>query len=240
MSIGAASPESSLKKSDGVWQQKLPDAIEDEEFRTTVASVLDGAENAHSLFFANSSSSLRKVKLDRAKRKQIIQTKVNGCGSPDISTTNHTSEERTHNEEPGSFPSSPVVKTGDSGLSQWSPLSLSQIPPCTVDSNILTQQLKNSDSGQLVRPLIKVTDSGFVRKKRKFVYTVGTLQPSQKMDSSPGIPNSGNTFLMFVKCDNVVIYSLLTWKESFCTITDFFMLSFRTKCECQAVGKRTR
>ncbi|XP_047451160.1 breast cancer type 2 susceptibility protein [Mugil cephalus] len=187
---GAASPEASLKKTDGIWRQKLPDAIEDEEIRTTVASVLDGAENALSLFFANSSSSLRKVKLDRAKRKQITQTNVNGCGSPDISTTNHTSEERTHHQEPGSIPSSPLVKTGDTGLSQWSPLTLSQMPP-SVDGDILTQRLKNSDSGQSVRPLIKVTDSGVITKKRKFVYTVGTLQPSHKMDSSPGIPNSG-------------------------------------------------
>ncbi|XP_008274869.1 breast cancer type 2 susceptibility protein homolog [Stegastes partitus] len=54
------SPQTSLNQSESVWRQKLPDAIEDGEIRTTVASVLDGAENVLSIFFTNSSSALRK------------------------------------------------------------------------------------------------------------------------------------------------------------------------------------
>ncbi|XP_044058562.1 breast cancer type 2 susceptibility protein isoform X2 [Siniperca chuatsi] len=209
------SPQSSLNQSDSVWRQKLPDAIEDGEIRSTVASVLDGAENVLSIFFTNSSSALRKVKTDRIKRKQIIPTKERGCSSTDISTTNNaaSSEQRTANQEHSRLPSSPPVKTGEIGFTQWSPLSLSEIPPSTVDtschdnspatqveSNILTEQLQSdSDSGQLVRPPMKLTNFGFTKKKRTFVYTVETLKPqvqgketqSQKMDSSPGIPDSG-------------------------------------------------
>ncbi|XP_070762067.1 breast cancer type 2 susceptibility protein [Enoplosus armatus] len=209
------SPQSSLSQSDSVWRQKLPDAIEDGEIRSTIASVLDGAENVLSIFFTNSSSALRKVKTDRIKRKQIIPTKEHGCSSTDISITNNaaSSEQRTADQEHGRLPSSPPLKTGDFGITQWSPLSLSEIPPCTLDTschdnspatqvenNIETKQLRSdSDSGQLVRPPMKITDSGFIKKKRKFVYTVETLKPqvqgketqSQKMDPSVEIPDSG-------------------------------------------------
>ncbi|XP_074496387.1 breast cancer type 2 susceptibility protein isoform X2 [Sebastes fasciatus] len=203
------SPQSSLNQSGSVWKQKLPDAIEDGEIRRTVASVLDGAENVLSIFFTNSSSALRKVKTDRIKRKQIIPTKGHGCSSTDISSTNNAafSEQRAADQEPGRLPSPQPGKTGDIGITQWSPLSLSEIPPCTVDAgpatrvenNISTEQLWNdSDSGRLVRPHMKLTDSGFTKKKRKFVYSVVTSKPQvqgkethfQKMDSSPGIPDS--------------------------------------------------
>lgn len=137
----------------------------------------------------------------------------------DISTTNNaaSSEQGTADEEPGRCPSSPPVKTGDVGITQWSPLSLSEIPPCTVDASchdnshatqvensILTEQVRSDpESGQLVRLPMKIPDSGFTKKKRTFVYTVETLKP-QKMVSSPGIPDSGNTFLMHLNCKNVL------------------------------------
>lgn len=222
------SPQSSLNQSDCVWRQKLPDAIEDGEIRSTVASVLDGAEDVLSIFFTNSGSALRKVKTDRIKRKQVLPTKEHGCSSMDTSTTNNaaSSGQRTADQEPGRPPSPSPVKTGDIGVTQWSPLSLSEIPPFTVDTscrdnspatqvenNILTEQQRSGfDSGQPVRPSMKTTQSGFIKKKRKFVYTVETLKPhvraedAQKMDSSQGITDSGNTFLMHVKCKNAIIY----------------------------------
>ncbi|XP_041797388.1 breast cancer type 2 susceptibility protein [Chelmon rostratus] len=207
------SPQSSLNQSDCVWRQKLPDAIEDGEIRSTVASVLDGAEDVLSIFFTNSGSALRKVKTDRIKRKQVLPTKEHGCSSMDTSTTNNaaSSGQRTADQEPGRPPSPSPVKTGDIGVTQWSPLSLSEIPPFTVDTscrdnspatqvenNILTEQQRSGfDSGQPVRPSMKTTQSGFIKKKRKFVYTVETLKPhvraedAQKMDSSQGITDSG-------------------------------------------------
>ncbi|XP_069017435.1 breast cancer type 2 susceptibility protein [Embiotoca jacksoni] len=196
------SPQASLIQSDGVWRQKLPDAIEDGEIRSTVASILDGAENVLSIFFANSSSALRKVKPRRIKRKHIVQTEERGCSSTNTSTTNNTvpSEEAAAGQEPVRFPSSPLVTTGDTANSQWSPLSLSQIPTFAVDDNISKEQLQ-SDSGcsPFVRPPMKITDSVINKKKRKFIYTVGTFKTqvqgketqSQKVDSSPGIAYSG-------------------------------------------------
>ncbi|XP_076591830.1 breast cancer type 2 susceptibility protein [Chaetodon auriga] len=200
-------------QSDCVWRQKLPDAIEDGEIRSTVASVLDGAEDVLSIFFSNSGSALRKVKTDRTKRKQIVPTK-DDCSSVDMSTTNSaaSSEQRAADQEPGRFPSHSPVKTGDIGITQWSPLSLSEIQTCTVDTScrdnspatqvgnsILTEQQQSDfDSGRPVRPSMKLTQSGFTKKKRKFVYTVETLKPhvqredtqSQKTDSSQGIKDS--------------------------------------------------
>ncbi|KAM9359601.1 breast cancer type 2 susceptibility protein [Symphorus nematophorus] len=203
--------QSSLDQSDGVWRPKLPDAIEDGDVRSTIASVLDGAEDVLSIFFTNSSSALRKVKTDRIRRKQIFPTKQHGCSSTDISTINSAAsdEQRTADQEPGRLCSPPPVKPGDMGATQWSPLSLSEIPPCTADischdnspatkNSISTEQLRSDfDSGQLVRPPMKIPDSGFTKKKRKFVYNVKMLKPQvqreemQRMDSTPGIPDSG-------------------------------------------------
>ncbi|KAM7399055.1 hypothetical protein PAMP_018348 [Pampus punctatissimus] len=203
---------SSLNQSDDVWRQKLPDAIEDGEIRSTVASVLDGAENVLSIFFSNSSSALRKVKTERIKRKQIILEKEDGCSSAHIATNNMapSSEERTADQQPYRVPLSPhlksPVKTGDVGTTQWSPLSLSEIPSSTVDTSCHTnnpaaqaenirlaeQVQSDSDAIKLVSPSLKISDSGFTKKKRQFVYTV-TSKPqvqekdshSQKIDSSP-------------------------------------------------------
>ncbi len=217
------SPQGSLNQSDCVWRQKLPDAIEDGEIRSTVANVLDGAEDVLSIFFSNSSSALRKVKTDRIKRKQIIPTEEHDCSSTDVSVTNNaaSSEQRTAEQEPDRLPSLPPVKTEDKGVTQWSPLSLSEIPPFTVDiscseniseqteGNMLTEKQQSGfDSGQVVRPHMKITDSGFTKKKRKFVYTIKTSKSqlqgeeteSQRTDSSQRIPDCGNTFFLHVNC----------------------------------------
>ncbi|XP_068440635.1 breast cancer type 2 susceptibility protein isoform X2 [Clinocottus analis] len=208
------SPQSSLNQSDLVWKQTLPDAIEDGEIRRTVAGVVDGAENVLSMFFTNSNSALRKVKTDKIKRKPIISTKEHGCSSTDVSSTNNAAsrDQRAVDQEPGRLPSPPPVKTVDSGITQWSPLNLSELPPCTVTTTchnnspaveikISTEQLHHgSDSGQLLsRPLVKHTDFGFVKKKRKFVYSVETpkLQvqgeetQGRRIDSSRSVPDSG-------------------------------------------------
>ncbi|XP_054456800.1 breast cancer type 2 susceptibility protein isoform X2 [Anoplopoma fimbria] len=210
------STQSSLNQSDLVWKQTLPDAIEDGEIRRTVASVLDGAENVLSIFFSNSSSALRKVKTDRIKRKHIIPTKEHCGSSTDVTSTNNaaSSDQRTADQEPGRLPSPPPGKSVDNGITQWSPLSLSELPPCTVhtschdkspavqvETNISTEQLqRDSEFGQLVvGPPLKHTDSGFTKKKRQFVYTVETSKPKvqgkqtqcQRMDSSPAVPDTG-------------------------------------------------
>ncbi|CAJ1065080.1 breast cancer type 2 susceptibility protein [Xyrichtys novacula] len=186
------SHDSHLNQSDDVWKQKLPDAIEDVDVRSTVASVLKGAETALSLFFTNSNSALRKVKTDSNKRKQIIRTEDPDCSAAETSTTTNNAgpeEQETADQGPGKLPSSPPLKTGDNGLTQWSPLSLSDIPSCTascydtstvkeIKNSSFTEKIqKDSDSG---KPLT-VTDSGFLKKKRKFIYSVKTpKQPTQE------------------------------------------------------------
>ncbi|KAL6115874.1 brca2 [Pungitius sinensis] len=209
-------PPGSPNQSDLGWKQTLPDAIEDGEIRKTVASVLEGAENVLSIFFTNSSSALRKVKTERIKRKHITPTIDDGCISSDFSSTSNAAscEQGTADKEPDRPPSPPLVKTVDSGITQWSPLSLSDLPPCTlrtsfhdsspaiqVENNVSTEQLqRDSDSGQLVvRTPLKYTDTAFTKKKRKFVYTVETpkLQVSgkekrcQRLDPSPAAPDPG-------------------------------------------------
>ncbi|XP_019943896.2 breast cancer type 2 susceptibility protein [Paralichthys olivaceus] len=205
------SPQDSLNLSQSVWRQKLPDAIEDGDVRSTIASVLDGAENVLSMFFSNSSSALRKVKTDRIKRKQIIPTKKRGCSFTDISTTKNAAavEQTTDDWQPVKVSSPPPPKSRDTGITQWSPLSLSEIPASSCRDNchatqedkktILEQMRSNSDSGQLTRPHLTGSYYGFTKKKRQFVYTIETPKtqtqrnetPSLKNDTSPRIPDSG-------------------------------------------------
>ncbi|KAA8594139.1 hypothetical protein FQN60_004973, partial [Etheostoma spectabile] len=71
------------------------------------------------------------------------------------------------------------------------------VSPIKNDIPNVHQEQLQSDAGQLVRPPMKLADSGFTKKKRTFVYSVKTSKtqvpvketPSRKMDSSPGIPD---------------------------------------------------
>ncbi|KAM3615946.1 uncharacterized protein V6R79_010079 [Siganus canaliculatus] len=203
------SPQTSLAQSDCVWRQKLPDAIEDGEIRSTVASVLEGADDVLSIFFTNSCSALRKVKSERVKKKLTIPASQHGGSSTDNLATNNTifSEQSSANHEPSRLPTSPAVKSVDISTTQWSPLSLSELPSCTMDASChdnstavpgktlsTEQQQADCASDLLTKPRITTPDSGFNKKKRKFVYTVETSKrqarelQSQRMVSSPGIP----------------------------------------------------
>ncbi|XP_074535553.1 breast cancer type 2 susceptibility protein isoform X2 [Halichoeres trimaculatus] len=188
------SPTSHPHQSDGVWKQELPPATEDGEICTTAANLHEADENVLSMFFTNSNLALRKVKADRNKRKQIIPSEEPGCSTADVSVMEDTAsrEQETDDQGPGQLPSSPPVKTCDNGNTQWSPLSLSEIPSCTVScwdnsaaiqvrNNIFTEQSqKDSDSSAQARKPLSVTDSGFTKKKRKFIYSVQTpKQPAQ-------------------------------------------------------------
>ncbi|XP_035766109.1 breast cancer type 2 susceptibility protein [Neolamprologus brichardi] len=188
------SSQTLLTQNEGIWQQILQGANGDGK----MASAPDEFQNASSTFLANSSSALRKVKPDRIRRKQF-KLSEHDCSSTDISKTNQPNEEHKADEEHSTVPSSPPAKNGSTGISQWSPLNLSEIPPCTAENNILTELQPDFDSRQLVRPPIKITDTGLIRKKRKFVYTVETLKPKvkenetnfQKINTSSGIPDTG-------------------------------------------------
>ncbi|XP_027901225.1 breast cancer type 2 susceptibility protein isoform X1 [Xiphophorus couchianus] len=155
--------ESPLNQSESHQQQKVPDALEGD-----VCSA-----DAPRSFFANSSSALRKVKPDRVKRKQIIQTNVDVCSHEDTSKSDNAASSE-EDLESGGLPSTTLVKTGDTAISQWSPLSLSEISSSAVGSNMTLPGY--TDSVQPTRPTLKITDSGFTQKKRKFVYTITTTK----------------------------------------------------------------
>lgn len=181
-----------MNQSESHRQHKVPDPVEGEVCNT------DGPKT----FFANSSSALRKVKPDRVKRKQIIQTNSDVGSHEDESKIDNGASSEEAGLESGGLPSTPLVKTGDTAISQWSPLSLSEISSCTVGSDMTLQGDKGSD--QLTKPSVKISDSGFIRKKRKFVYTVATTKSQfqvqdsefQKVDPSPKISGSGKTFIV--------------------------------------------
>lgn len=190
--------ESPLNQSESHQQQKVPDALEGD-----VCSA-----DAPKSFFANSSSALRKVKPDRVKRKQIIQTNVDVCSHEDTSKSDNAASSE-EDLESGGLPSTTLVKTGDTAISQWSPLSLSEISSSAVGSNMTLPGY--TDSVQPTRPTLKITDSGFTQKKRKFVYTITTTksqacgQDFQTTDPSLKISESGKTFIFQVLCKNMKV-----------------------------------
>ncbi|XP_056906119.1 breast cancer type 2 susceptibility protein [Takifugu flavidus] len=168
------------------WKQKLPDAIEDQELRSTVASVLEGAEDV----LTNPSSTLKKVKTDRVKGKEMAQKTKDNSIPTDIGTSEHpvSSDETTaHRETEGHSPTAPL-KAGDVRVTQWSPLSLSEILVSTghtYEQNTSSkEEVKNSrapeelqcdfDIGKQERPRVNTRHIGLTKKKRTFVYTVET------------------------------------------------------------------
>ncbi|XP_065136922.1 breast cancer type 2 susceptibility protein [Paramisgurnus dabryanus] len=115
------SPDTSLDTSN-LWKQKVPNSIEDGNVRSTVQSVLDGAEDVLSIFFSNRTSALRRV-----KSKERNRTKNNS--SKDINSTLETDKDvdketlktdKTHSDEVET--KSPLE---NNDAMQWTPLSLS-------------------------------------------------------------------------------------------------------------------
>ncbi|KAL0973569.1 hypothetical protein UPYG_G00206250 [Umbra pygmaea] len=121
----------------GHWKQTLPDAIEDQNIHSTVASVLDGADLVRSIFFCNSNLDLRKVKAkERIKRKQICTTRLNSIKEY-VSTYNMEHDgvfcERTEDNSETSE-SRINHKSGDLGISQCTPISVFDIPDSDIDT----------------------------------------------------------------------------------------------------------
>lgn len=155
------------------------------------------------------------MKTDRKKRKQIVPKKERDCSATDMSAPNNlsSSEQRPDDQETERLSSPLPLKAEDSGTTQWSPLSLSDIPLSTVDTpchDSAASQMENNSRTpkQLVRSQIKVPHSGFNSRKRKFVYSVetsklqhqGEVTQSQKVESSSGILETGNRIVMNLKC----------------------------------------
>ncbi|TRY66003.1 hypothetical protein DNTS_003782, partial [Danionella cerebrum] len=104
-------PTASL--SSGLWMQRVPSAIEDGEVRSTVQNVLDGAEDVLSIFFSNSTSTLRRIKTKERIRRRIISS------SEDVTTTSEPEKKLKADVETKS-------PSNTDNAFQWTPLSLSE------------------------------------------------------------------------------------------------------------------
>lgn len=157
-----------------------------------MASVLEGAEDVLNVFFTNPSSTLKKVKTDRVKRKEMAQKTKDNSIFTDIGTSGHavSSDETTAHRQTESHSPTAPLKAGDVGVTQWSPLSLSEILVSTghiYEQNTPSkEEVKNSrapeelqcdfDTGKQERPRVNTRHTGLTRKRRAFVYTVETLK----------------------------------------------------------------
>lgn len=124
--------------------------IKDGDVRSTVESVLNGAEDVLSFLFTNSGSALRRVKSKERKKK------VNGASKEVKSdlvtdhTANCTPASKTDSRTAVVNLKSPIFSSqvnNDKNFTQWTPLSLSdfQTSKCTsghVDSSVKSNELK--------------------------------------------------------------------------------------------------
>lgn len=175
-----------------------------------MASVLDGAEDVLTVFFTNPSSTLKKVRTDQVKRKEMVQKTKDNSFSTDIRTSDHavSSDETIAHRGAEGHASTANLKAGDVGITQWSPLSLSEILVSTghtYEQNMPSKvEVKNPrapeelqrafDIGKQERPRVNTRHTGLTKKKRTFVYTVETPKrqnlagiQSQKEESFPVI-----------------------------------------------------
>uniref|UniRef100_A0A8C1XHF1 BRCA2 DNA repair associated n=1 Tax=Cyprinus carpio TaxID=7962 RepID=A0A8C1XHF1_CYPCA len=188
------SPNTSLDTS-GLWKQKVPSAIEDGDVRNTVQNVLDGAEDVLSIFFSNSTATLR-----RSKTKERIRRRITDS-SKDVKSVVLTSESEEILKD--DVETKRPCKNKDD--TQWTSLSFSEstlnidcsdvslinnhnnvasseINGCTVfnciaeDSQTFPQtvRLKSYPEGtQCQKPLLDKSPAFMLsRKPRKFVYQV--------------------------------------------------------------------
>ena len=156
-----------------------------------------------------------KVK-ERIKKKQSSSTKGQDPLTVSTDQSSETAEDK-HSKDT-TVSSRITTTTGDMGITQWTPISLSDISNCDLDtlSHGATQTAQvepnpvpakpqtggavscQPGGSQLVESGVKGSlDCSFTRKTRKFVYCIQNPQPpaqgkySQKTDASNGNVLSG-------------------------------------------------
>ncbi|CAL8349263.1 unnamed protein product [Arctogadus glacialis] len=206
------SVHSSLDQGDEQWRQTLPDAILDQELRAAVAGVLDGAENVLSVFFTNSSSTLRRVKgKERVKRRQKERTRrARRVSVERLAETVGTTEgdEKLEGTDlcpppaPSSSPPPGQRETSGGGagaVSQWSPISLTEITEAGLDGSVDNLGKRPEpesghftgktgcvlDPSEVTLQTLNTADSLFSKKKRRFVYNVHSPLPRGKEEHKP-------------------------------------------------------
>ncbi|KAJ8280139.1 hypothetical protein GJAV_G00050970 [Gymnothorax javanicus] len=134
----------SVDEDDGSWKQTLPDAIRDGDVRSTVASVLDGAEDVLSIFFSNSGSGLRRVRAqERSRRRQTSSAKAADL-SPPPPLENRSPAGPAKMESQAEDAKSTVafhngnsLEMKDCGNTQWTPLTLPDVLDTSAGANFL-------------------------------------------------------------------------------------------------------
>ncbi|XP_061073752.1 breast cancer type 2 susceptibility protein [Conger conger] len=122
----------SADERDGLWKQTLPDAIQDGEVRSAVASVLDGADDILSIFFSGGGGpALRRVKTkERGRRRQAGSAVASELTPPPPLESGRPEDparmagEAEHVTDTFAFHHGNSPETKGSGITQWTPLTL--------------------------------------------------------------------------------------------------------------------
>lgn len=132
--------DSSSDSIEGVWRQTIPDVIKDGDVRSTVESILNGAEDVLSSFFTNSGSDLRRVKTkDRKKRVNSSNpVKSNPMTDP---TTDCTSASKTDTSTAIASLKSPLFsgQFNNKDFTQWTPLSLPDVQDHKTNQGFISE-----------------------------------------------------------------------------------------------------
>ncbi len=173
------SPNTSLDTS-GLWKQKVPCAIEDGDVRSTVQNVLDGAEDVLSIFFSNSTSTLRRIRTKERIRRRITDSSKN------VKSVVLTSEpeDKLMDDVETKSPS----KNKD--IIQWTPLSLSEstlngdCPDLSLTNNHSTVA-SSETNGDTVFNCIAESSQTFPQSVRLKSYPEGAHCQKSLLDKSP-------------------------------------------------------
>uniref|UniRef100_A0A8C1J797 BRCA2 DNA repair associated n=1 Tax=Cyprinus carpio TaxID=7962 RepID=A0A8C1J797_CYPCA len=173
------SPSTSLDAI-GVWKQKVPCAIEDGDVRSTVQNVLDGAEDVLSIFFSNSTSTLRRIKTKERIRRRITDS------SKDVRSVVLTSE--PEEKLMGDVETKSPSKNKDT--IQWTPLSLSEsilngdCPDSSLISNHNTVASIETNGDVFVNCIAESSQT-FSQSVRLKSYPEGAQCQKSLLDKSP-------------------------------------------------------
>uniref|UniRef100_A0AAY4CG96 Breast cancer 1 early onset n=1 Tax=Denticeps clupeoides TaxID=299321 RepID=A0AAY4CG96_9TELE len=202
----------------GGWKQKVPAAIEDGEVRNTVENVLDGAEDVLSFLFSNSNSTLRRVRSrERIKRRNPPTPPATSESQTDLDAA----AEDIHGDTTVPSKTKSPLRAKDCGMTQWSPLSISQISDSyvgqmslkesvllngvTVEPTNVGQSMSFSHDGQKTCPntkpehILMSQESSLAlslsKKPRKFVYSLQKAHPTREtVCDNPSASTPGKIF----------------------------------------------
>ncbi|XP_048119894.1 breast cancer type 2 susceptibility protein isoform X1 [Alosa alosa] len=120
------------------WKQRVPDAIDDGELRTTVERVLDGTEDVLSFLFTSRKSSLQRVRTREQVERRLTSALQEDPQALDATVAHRKLAGGTKPDLPFSDLAKPgeisyPLKKRDYEITQWTPLSLSEISGSNIE-----------------------------------------------------------------------------------------------------------